>query len=115
MALESATYVKDLIATNPAFDDPKSQGDDHLRLIKSTITISFPNVGGEMLVTVQPTGLHVWAGFQNFDTCVATAQTQPSSSNSSLLATTAFVQTLFSATPVSLSWRSRMLFLGGNR
>lgn len=115
MSLESATYVKDLIPTNPPFDDPKSQGDDHLRLIKSTLTISFPNIGGPMLVTVNPAGLHTWTGTQSFDGAVATALTQPSSSNSSLLATTAFVQTLFSATPVSLSWRSRMLFLGGNR
>ena len=115
MALESASYVKDLIATNPVFDDPKSQGDDHLRLIKSTITLSFPNVGGAMLVTVTPAGLHTWTGTQNFAGAVTTAATQVSTSNSSLLATTAFCQTLFSGTPAALSWRSRMLFLGGNR
>ena len=34
MSLESATKVSQLVATNPTGSDPKSQGDDHLRMIK---------------------------------------------------------------------------------
>jgi hypothetical protein len=34
MSLESATKVSELVATNPTGSDPKSQGDDHLRMIK---------------------------------------------------------------------------------
>jgi hypothetical protein len=43
MALESGTYIKDLVSTNPPGTDAISQGDDHLRLIKSTIQASFPS------------------------------------------------------------------------
>lgn len=44
MGLESATYVDDLVATNPVgATDQKKQGDDHLRLIKSVLKATFPN------------------------------------------------------------------------
>ncbi len=42
MALESATYIPELTITNPVgASDPKSQGDDHLRLIKKTLANTF--------------------------------------------------------------------------
>lgn len=37
MGLESGTYVEDLVVTNPPGSDTKSQGDDHLRLIKTVL------------------------------------------------------------------------------
>jgi microcystin-dependent protein len=43
MGLESGTYVSDLVTSNPTSTDLKSQGDDHLRLIKATLQASFPN------------------------------------------------------------------------
>ena len=43
MALESGTYVQDLVVTNPEGSDSKSSGDDHLRLIKSVLSNTFPN------------------------------------------------------------------------
>lgn len=43
MALESGTYVKDLVSTNPPGTDAISQGDDHIRLIKSVLQNSFPS------------------------------------------------------------------------
>lgn len=45
MALETGTYIADLVATNPISSDPVGQGDDHLRLLKSTILATFPNMG----------------------------------------------------------------------
>jgi hypothetical protein len=42
MALETGTYVNDLVITNPPSGDPKSQGDDHLRLIKTVLKNTFP-------------------------------------------------------------------------
>lgn len=51
MGLESGTYISDLVATNPTATDPKSQGDDHLRLLKSTIQATFPNVTGAVTPT----------------------------------------------------------------
>ena len=51
MALETATYINGLVATNPTSSDYKSQGDDHLRLIKSTLLATFPNVTGAVTLT----------------------------------------------------------------
>lgn len=49
MGLETATYIHELDSSNPVgASDPKGQGDDHLKLIKSTIQNTFPNVEGEM-------------------------------------------------------------------
>ena len=43
MSLESATYVGDLVTTNPPGTDLRSQGDDHIRLLKSVLKTTFPN------------------------------------------------------------------------
>ena len=51
MALETATYINTLDATNPTATDPKNQGDDHLRLIKSAVKATFPNVAGAVTPT----------------------------------------------------------------
>ena len=51
MALESTTYIDGLVTTNPTGTDPRSQGDDHIRLVKSTIRSTFPNVSGAMTAT----------------------------------------------------------------
>jgi hypothetical protein len=45
MGLESATYISQLVETNPVgATDPKSQGDDHIRLIKAVLKNTFPNI-----------------------------------------------------------------------
>jgi hypothetical protein len=46
MSLETATYIDGLVATNPVSTDPLQQADDHMRLIKSTIKATFPNITG---------------------------------------------------------------------
>ena len=51
MGLETATYINQLIPTNPTNLDQKSQGDDHLRLIKSVLKTTFPNITGAVNVT----------------------------------------------------------------
>lgn len=51
MGLETGTYISDLVSTNPTSSDPKSQGDDHLRLIKATVKATFPNVSGAVTPT----------------------------------------------------------------
>lgn len=43
MGLETATFVSELVATNPVFNDKKRQGDDHLRLLKAALQATFPN------------------------------------------------------------------------
>jgi hypothetical protein len=44
MALESATYINNLVDTNPSGADSISQGDDHIRLIKKVLKNTFPSV-----------------------------------------------------------------------
>lgn len=51
MGLESATYISGLNASNPTSSDNASQGDDHIRLIKSTLLSTFPNVTGAVTPT----------------------------------------------------------------
>lgn len=43
MGLESGSFINDLVTTNPLGTDTKSQGDDHIRLLKTVIKASFPN------------------------------------------------------------------------
>jgi microcystin-dependent protein len=51
MALEVATYTSDLVATNPTATDPKSQGDDHVRLTKTVLRNTWPNITGPVTAT----------------------------------------------------------------
>ena len=47
MGLEAASFIPELNVTNPVgASDPKSQGDDHLRVIKTAVKGSFPNFVG---------------------------------------------------------------------
>ena len=51
MALETATYINQLVSTNPLGSDPIASGDDHIRLIKATVKATFPNITGPVDVT----------------------------------------------------------------
>lgn len=52
MSLESATYLSALNASNPLAGDSRSEGDDHLRLIKSALKNTFPNANAAINPTV---------------------------------------------------------------
>lgn len=45
MGLEVASYISELVATNPTTSDGVSQGDDHIRLLKTALQTQFPNLG----------------------------------------------------------------------
>jgi len=51
MGLETGTYIDSLNTSNPGATDSVAQGDDHIRLVKSTIKNTFPNVTGAMTAT----------------------------------------------------------------
>ena len=51
MALETGTYISDLVSTNPVGTDTIDKADDHLRLIKSTLQATFPNITGAVTPT----------------------------------------------------------------
>jgi len=51
MGLETGTYIDSLNSSNPTASDAVSEGDDHLRLIKSTIKATFPNLSNAVTST----------------------------------------------------------------
>ena len=83
MALETGTYIDDLVATNPAGNDAKSTLDDHIKLIKSTLLATFPAVTG----AVTPT----------HTTLNKVGVTQSPGDNTTAPASTAFVQAAIAA------------------
>tara|TARA_R110000851_G_scaffold12690_1_gene43979 strand:+ start:1161 stop:1781 length:621 start_codon:yes stop_codon:yes gene_type:complete len=76
MGLETATYIEDLVGSNPLGTDSKAQGDNHLRLIKNVLRSQFPNLGSAAMTATAaelndlidsfrgvPTGLiAMWSG-----------------------------------------------------
>lgn len=56
MALESASYITGLVNSNPLSTDTVSQADDHIRLIKSVLKATFPNLNGP--VTASPSQIN---------------------------------------------------------
>lgn len=51
MALETASYISQLVPANPLSTDSVSQSDDHLRLIKVALKNTFPNLDAPVTVT----------------------------------------------------------------
>jgi hypothetical protein len=51
MTIEVATLISDLNASYPAAADFLYEGDDHIRLLKSTVKATFPNVTGVVTAT----------------------------------------------------------------
>jgi hypothetical protein len=51
MTVETATYISDLNTSYPAAGDSQTEGDDHIRLVKSTVKATFPNISGAVTPT----------------------------------------------------------------
>lgn len=62
MSLETAGFIKDLVPTNPEGTDPKSQGDDHLRMIKAVLKAQFPGFTDGIGITLTETNLNGLGG-----------------------------------------------------
>lgn len=45
MPIESASFISQLNTANPTASDPKSEGDDQIRLVKTVLKAQFPNFG----------------------------------------------------------------------
>ena len=56
MPAESGSYVSDLDKNRPAIDEPISEGDDHIRLIKQVLSLTFPEASGPQAPVVYPVG-----------------------------------------------------------
>jgi hypothetical protein len=63
MPLEAATYISDLVTTNPANADGLNQADDHMRMIKATLQATFPGTTSPLTRSVASgTGVLVGVG-----------------------------------------------------
>ena len=51
MALETATYISQLTATNPVASDSVSVGDDHIRMLKTVLRTQFSGLSGTTAIT----------------------------------------------------------------
>ena len=58
MALESATYISELVDTNPTATDAISQGDDHLRMLKTVLKTQFSGLSGTAAITASETEMN---------------------------------------------------------
>lgn len=56
MPIENANFVNQLNSANPPGTDVRSEGDDHLRLVKKVLLATFPNIDGT--VSVSPENLN---------------------------------------------------------
>jgi microcystin-dependent protein len=60
MSVEAATYISDLDPTKPGVGDQKSEGDDHIRLIKAVLKATLADIGA---YKQEPIGsLKAWPG-----------------------------------------------------
>lgn len=70
MAIESATFLTQLVSSNPPAGDPVANAADHLRLIKSVLQASLPNINAAVTATpknlnsdtVPVGGIIMWSG-----------------------------------------------------
>jgi hypothetical protein len=94
MPLETATYINQLDAANPLGSDPIASGDDHLRLIKAAVKATFPNITGPVTMTqAQVNEIPNLAPLASPAlTGTPTAPTAAAGTNTTQLATTAYVQ-----------------------
>jgi hypothetical protein len=91
MPLESATYIDGLVTTNPAASDAISTADDHLRLIKSAIKATFPNITAPVTKTAAEINTLAPLASPTF-TGTPAAPTAAAGTNTTQLASTAFVK-----------------------
>jgi hypothetical protein len=71
MPLEAATYVNDLVITNPASGDQRSEGDDHLRLVKTVLKATLPGLAGVVWRSQAKSGTYTLAQTDNMSVIAA--------------------------------------------
>ena len=62
MAKETATYISQLVATNPVASDSVSVGDDHLRMLKTVLKTQFSGLTGTTAVASSEAELNILDG-----------------------------------------------------
>ena len=62
MAKETATYISQLVATNPVASDSVSVGDDHLRMLKTVLKTQFSGLTGTTAIASSEAELNILDG-----------------------------------------------------
>ena len=62
MAKETATYISQLVATNPVASDSVSVGDDHLRMLKTVLKTQFSGLTGTTAISSSEAELNLLDG-----------------------------------------------------
>jgi len=75
MALESATYISELVDTNPAASDPVGQGDDHLKMIKTVLQTQFSGLAGTTAITTDESEMNLLDGGYEGTAVMSTSET----------------------------------------
>jgi len=75
MALESATYISELVDTNPVVSDPVGQGDDHLKMIKTVLKTQFSGLAGTTAITTDESEMNLLAGGYEGTAVMSTSET----------------------------------------
>lgn len=96
MTIETATYISQLDATYPAAGDAKSEGDNHLRLIKSAVKATLPNITATPLTSTSA-DFNTLTGAATTGGVGLNVVTQAATDNTTKAASTAFVSTAVAA------------------
>ena len=75
MPLESASFIDQLVPSNPVHGDDVNQGDSHLRLIKSVLQSQFPNFTAAALASTNAAidaVVAVWSGIVSLGSSIVT-------------------------------------------
>ena len=62
MAKETATYISELVPTNPTATDSVSVGDDHLRMLKTVLKTQFSGLSGTTAITATEAEMNLLDG-----------------------------------------------------
>jgi hypothetical protein len=100
MTIETATYVSQLNASYPAGGDQKLEGDNHVRLIKTTLTGTFANMNAA--VTTSAAELNTLVGAASTGVTTLKSVTKTARDNSTSVASTAYVDAAQYPYPLSL-------------
>lgn len=93
MTVETASYINQLDATLPTDTDVRSEGDNHIRLLKSTVKATFPNLTA-IPVTATTSDLNAVVGASSTGATNLNVVTQTAGDSSTKAASTAFAAAL---------------------
>lgn len=96
MTVEAATYISQLNPSFPAAGDAHSEGDDHIRKIKSTLQATWPNLTATP-ITPTSADLNAVAGAGATGATNFKVATQPIGDNSTKAASTAYADAAVAA------------------